>query len=251
MTQLRMKFIVLILAACGVVGWAQSGGSETPSTPPLPSTISVSGHGEVAAKPDRAVVSLGAMAQADQAAEAQVMVNQIMQQTLDRIKTMGIPAEHITTTGLSLSPVYSDYSSKNDGKPPRIVGYRAHNTVRVQLDNIEQVGSVLDTGVAAGANQIEGISFELKNDLPQRQAALRDAVQEARAKAEAIAGAIGVRLGAVYEVIEGGVELVRPQVGYERGMVASAKMTPVEPGQVKVNASVTVRYLIVPEGGRR
>jgi len=138
----------------------------------------VTGHGESATKPDQAIVRFGTTAQADQAAEAQRLVNQTMQLILDRIKATGIPAEHITTVGLSLSPLYADGKYSSSTKAPRVAGYRAHNTVQVQVDDIEQVGGVLDAGVAAGANQIEDVTFQLKNDTPQRQEAFERQWQE-------------------------------------------------------------------------
>lgn len=223
-------------------------------TVPTTPTLTITGRGEVAAAPDRAVVRLGAIAQAEQASDAQGRVNEIMNRALADIRALGIPEELIGTTGLSLSPVYSTEGRQppqplDHGQPkePRIVGYRASNVIRVELTDLKRVGDVIDRGVAAGANRLEGLSFELRDDSGPRGEALRKAVADARAKAQAIAEAMGVRLDAVSEITEGGVSILpsRDQYGGTMARLAAsaeAAPTPVQPGQVQVEATVTVRY---------
>jgi uncharacterized protein len=99
----------------------------------------------------------------------------------------------------------------------------------------------------SGANQIETISFELKNDLPARQEALRRAVAEGRGKAEAISEAMGVSLTSVLEVVEGGVQVIRPHMEFARMAYAAPDTgAPVEPGEIRLEASVTIRFRIEP-----
>lgn len=209
-------------------------------------SITVLGQGEAEARPDRAVVRLGAVAQAAEAAAAQQQVNQTVRKAIDQIKALGIPAERIQTSGISLHPVYSQVQPRpgQEGAfEPKITGYQASNTVRVQVDDLSKIGGVIDAGVGAGANQVQGVSFELQDDTAQKRAALTVAARRARAKAEAIADAMNVRLGQVVEVLEGGGGPVYPMM--DMGRVAmSAEGAPVEPGQVRVEATLTVRYRI-------
>jgi hypothetical protein len=223
------------IASAGMAQPAPSGG------PPLPS-IAVTGTAEVSAVPDRAVVSLGAVVEAKNALDAQKQIAQVMQRVIRDIKAQGIPEEKIRTAGLSLNPVYSHPAPKAGQEPeaPRIVGYRASNTVRVQVDDTERVGAVIDAGITAGANQLNSLSFDLRDDLKFRKQALQLAAQEARAKAEAIASALNLQLGEVIEVRE---EAGPPTYPVERRFAApAAAATPVQPGQVQVNAGVTVRF---------
>ena len=209
--------------------------------PPLPS-IAVTGTAEVSAPPDRAMVSLGAVVEAKNALDAQKQIAQIMQRVINEVKSQGIPEEKIRTAGLSLNPVYSHPAPKalQDPEAPRIVGYRASNTVRVQVDDMERVGAVIDAGITAGANQLNSLSFDLRDDLKFRKQALQLAAQEARAKAEAIASALNLQLGEVIEVREEGGSPPHP---VERRFAApAAAATPVQPGQVQVSAAVTVRF---------
>jgi len=236
-------FMTAILAALlsAATAIAQSG----PGAGPAVAAITVTGTAEVAAAPDRALVSLGAVVENKQAQEAQKQIAQIMQRVIKDIKAQGIPEDKIRTVGLSLNPVYSHPAPRAGQEPeaPRIVAYRAANTVRVQVDDLERVGGVIDAGIAAGANQLNSLAFDLRDDLKYRKQALQLAAQEARIKAEAIASALNLQLGEVLEIREEGAPAHYP---VERRMAApSAAGTPIQPGQVQVNASVNLRLRLI------
>ena len=224
-----------------------------------PPMLTVTGDGESSARPDRAVVRFGAAAQAETASAAQEQVNQVVQAAVEAIRAAGIREEMISTAGISLYPVYSDQvprpmpAGQHPQRPtePRIVAYRASNSVRVVVDDLAKVGDVIDEGVKAGANQIEGLSFELKDDTAARREALTGASKQARAKADAIAHAMALRIDGVFQVTEGGVQIMQPRMELARAGVAAmdAAGTPVQPGQVDVRASVTVTYRVSPADG--
>jgi hypothetical protein len=191
------------------------------------------------------MVSLGAVVEAKQALDAQKQIAQVMQRVIKDIKAQGIPDERIRTVGLSLNPVYSHPVPKagQDPETPRIVAYRASNTVRVQVDDLERVGGVIDAGIAAGANQLAGLAFDLRDDLKYRKQALQLAAQEARTKAEAMASALQLHLGEILEIREEAGPVIHPA---ERRLAAPAAAgTPIQPGQVQINASVSVRFRLM------
>ncbi len=235
--------VLLMMFASSVVGQeAQPAGWSV-----FQPSLSVSGVGEVSVKPDRAVIRLGAVAQAKDAQAAQREVNQTLGKVLDAITAAGVAAPNITTAGLSLYPVYSDRagSVREADQPiePRIIGYRASNTVQVQVDDLNLVGTVIDAGVNAGANQLESLSFELKDDSRAREQALQQAAQKAQAKARTIAHAMGTNLGPILDIQEGGVNVAPPVPFVGRSAMAMAeRSTPIEPGQIRVEATLTVRY---------
>jgi uncharacterized protein len=236
-------FMTAILAALlsAALALAQSGPGAGSAVP----AITVTGTSEVAAAPDRAMLSLGAVVENKQAQEAQKQIAQIMQRVIKDIKAQGIPEDKIRTVGLSLNPVYSHPAPRAGQEPeaPRIVAYRAANTVRVQVDDLERVGGVIDAGIAAGANQLNSLAFDLRDDLKYRKQALQLAAQEARIKAEAIASALNLELGEVLEIREEGAPAHYP---VERRMAApSAAGTPIQPGQVQVSASVNLRLRLI------
>jgi uncharacterized protein YggE len=211
------------------------------------STLIVSGSGQARVAPDEAHVRLGAVAQAPTARAAQDQVSRTANAVLDAVRKVGIAAEEIQTSGLSLSPLYSQIRQGNDNQAPRITGYQANNTITVRVSDLAKVGPVIDAGLGAGANTLEGVDFGLRNDEAARAQALADAARTARAKAETLAKTLGVRLGEILEVAEGGVSITpppSPRFGLARMEAASMAPTPVSAGQVGVEASVTLRYRI-------
>jgi uncharacterized protein YggE len=217
-----------------------------------PPSIVVTGRGESKAAPDRAVVRLGAVAQAEQAQAAQDQVNAIVGRAIDALKKVGIAERDIQTAGISLSPVFSDGGPIPLDQPgrglrePRISGFRASNTVEVRVNDVAQVGAVIDAGVNAGANELQGVSFELKDDAKARSEALARAVEKARADANTMAAALGVALGPVEEAMAGGRNDIfpPPQFGRMAMEALAAGGTSVQPGEVEVVATVTLRYRI-------
>ena len=210
-------------------------------------TLTVGGDAEIAAAPDLAVVRLGASVQQPAAAGAQRRVNEIMKAAVAAIVATGVTKQDVQTAQLTLHPVYADRRpdprSAGPDEGPRVVSYRATNTIAVQVRELSNVGAVLDAGMAAGANELQGIEFRLKDDQAQRLQALGAATEEAKRKAEAIAGAAGVRLAGLHTIQEGGHQVLRPQLQASRmSMAAEAAGTPVLPGQVTVRASVTLVY---------
>jgi len=212
-------------------------------------TIAVTGNAEASAAPDQAVVRLGTTVQMSQANAAQAKVSETMQKALEGIEKIGVPRNSIRTANLTLTSVYSNEKLAGSSEAPRVVGFRANNTIEITLEDTKLVGKVIDAGIAAGANELQGVSFSLKDDLPQRIRTLTIASQEAKSKAQTIANALNLQLGSVIEVTEGGVHVVPFNEGFggARMMAAAgAVRTPIEPGEVRVQANVTVRYEIGP-----
>ncbi len=205
------------------------------------SRISVTGHGEMSAIPDSAVLTFGVLARHENAAQAQAQVNGAMNRATVAVRKLGVPAEQLTTTGINLAPVYPDRRTAS-GQEGSIIAYHASNRLEVRLEGTDLIGKVIDAAVNAGANSVDGIALTLIDDAQERQEALRRAVLDARAKAEAIAAAMGVRLESVEQVVEQGVGVFTPTL--QRTRAAEAATTPVSPGQVRVDANVHVVYRI-------
>lgn len=210
------------------------------------STLTVNGQAEVLAMPDRALVNLGAEAQEKDASDAIAKVNGIMNDALRNIKKLGIDDAAIQTTQVNLFPVYENLKADDPG-PANVVAYRANNSVQVTVDDLSLVGKVIDAANAVGADRQNGVDFQLKDDTEVKASALKLAAQQARAKAQALADALGVRLVEVRSVDESGVNIVHPYTPGPMMMRAqSAAETPVETGQMKIQANVTLVYAIEP-----
>jgi uncharacterized protein YggE len=214
-----------------------------PPLPPQPPVLVVTGDAQVLAVPDEAIVRLGIIRQAAVAETAQEQANAVAQEILNAITKVGVPSKDIQTARLVLSPVYNPR-----GSDQRITSYNATNTISVRLDNLAIVGNVIDAGLKAGANQLEGVQFRLRNELPTREQALKQAIQEAQGKALAMADALRVNLVGVIEASEGGVSIVPRMQSFVTGAAAQSQApTPVSPGEIEVRANVTVRYRIAPK----
>lgn len=235
---------VLALLAAPLAAHEEEEGMKMDVVP----VLTVSGSGQARVAPDEATVRLGVTAQAPTARAAQEQVNVVANAVLAAVRKLGVKAEDIQTSDLSLNPVYSQGRGQ-ENQEPRITGYQASNVVSIRLEDLTKVGPVIDAGLAAGANRLEGVFFGLRNDEAARAEALTDAVREARSKAEALARALRVRLVEIVEVAEGGVSISPPPSPFRGRVMAEMAMdasTPVSSGQVGVEASVTVRYRITP-----
>ena len=221
--------------------------SSTSSTQDLdqPCDLSVVGVGELALEPDRAQVTLGAVFQAETAGEAQRRVNRVLAQVIDDVRDLDIAGTLIQTSSLSIQPVYEHQRNK----APRITGYRASNSVSVQVDDVSQVGRVMDVGVLHEANQGFGVNFMLQDRAAAEREALRIAVSEARRKSDIIASELSMGELRVVRVTEQGAEPPRPiiQRGIESMDMAArsvAAPTPIEGGKITVRAQVTMDCVI-------
>ena len=243
----RPSIALLALLLLSSLAAAPAAAHEETTSSTVPG-LTVSADGEARVTPDEATVRLGVTAQAPTAREAQDQVSRTAGAILEAVRRLGIPAERIQTSELNLGPIYGqDERPGTEVREPRIVGYQASNVVSIQVEQLDKVGPVIDAGLGAGANRLEGVVFGLRDDRKARAEALTRAVEEARVKADALARALKVRLVRILEVAEGGGGgLPQPFV---RGRMEAMAMadTPVSAGQVGVSASVTIRWEIAPE----
>jgi uncharacterized protein YggE len=254
MIESKRGLAVAFLAALGLGVPAAGQGLTEGRREALPS-LTVAGRGQARVAPDEATVRLGVLAQEANAGAAQQEVNRRVAAILEAVRKLGVRPEQIQTSELSLSPVFApgrppQPGAAGEAQGPRIVGYQASNVVSITLEKLDQIGAVIDAGLGGGANRLEGVGFGLRHDDAARQAALRDAVAQARSKAAVLAAAIRVRLVEVLEVQEEGAA-ASPPPRYEAMRMsamsaAGAVGTPVSSGQMEVTAGVTVRFRIEP-----
>lgn len=205
-------------------------------------SIRATGEGTATATPDQAELNIGVVTQATTADQASAENARKVEAVLAAVRRALEPAAEVKTIGYSITP---NYVYPREGGEAKITGYIASNTVRVKTSELNRVGPVIDAASQAGANNVQGLQFSVKDDAPVRAAALRDAAVRAREQANAIAAALGVRVGRILLAEEGG-PTVRPFVADAMEMrTASAAKTPVEPGTVEVRAVVTLTVEIL------
>ena len=219
---------------------AQQEASRAPERP----SISVSAQGSTRVTPDRATIQIGVLSRAATAAAASSENARVAQRIIAAIKALGIGAEQISTVNYSVNPEYRHVENRS----PAITGYTVHNTVVVDVRQIDQVGRVIDASLGAGANMINSLDFYAANTEDARRAALAAAVEKARLDAEVIARAAGGTLGGLAEASVGAymIPMRRENVQMLRGDVAmAAPPTPVEPGSELLSVQVMTRWYFI------
>jgi len=230
-------------AVCGLLlgllavsaGWAQELITDKAAIP----SLSVTGSAEIRERPDLASVTLGVENQAREAAAAIAANNTAMNGVVEAIRKAGVPAREIQTSNFSVFPIYRSRPTPEGGEEQELIGYRVSNLVTVRTEDMGRVGPIIDAGLAAGANRVQGVDFMLKDDLAARSRALQEAAREARTKARALAGALDLELGPVLSVSEGGARVVPLAM---EAAFARAAPVPIQPGQVSVTATVNLTY---------
>ncbi len=210
-------------------------------------TVTVNANAMVEREPERAVILLAVESPAATAQQAARANATKMDALVAALRRLGISGPSIRTVSYELQPQYSNerpQPAERQG-PPRIVGYRAMNMVQVTVDTVARAGAVIDAAIAAGANRVAGLSFELRDPQSARNEALRLAVTRARGEAEAMAEAAGQRLGVPLNISTGGYAV--PRYARQMDMVAmeaaqAPSPTPIEAGTLSVHANVTIVY---------
>lgn len=210
--------------------------AEAVAAPSISRTISVSGRGHADVAPDIAVLTLGVATDGATPREALDKNNAAMTAVMDGLKTLGFGVTDMQTSGLAVNAQY-DYNTQ----PAKLTSYQAVNGITLRVKDISRLGEILDLVVSAGANQINGLSF----DVADKEKALTDArmkaVADAKAKADLMAGAAGTSVGRVISISEGTISSPGP-MPVQTMRADSAAAVPIASGEVGLEAQVYVVY---------
>jgi len=215
--------------ALAAAAWAQA--------PSRPASITAVGTATVSVTPDLARVDVSIATQAATAQDATQQNATQASAVITAVQNLVGMNTSVKTINFYLSPVYNN---PPPGQNATIIGYMVTNTVEVTLTDLTQIGKVIDTSIQAGANRVQGISFDLQNRDPIVAQALKLAAASARAQADAIASGLNLHTGAVLHASEG----VNTSASVAPGVAAPAQTTPIETGLVVVQASVTLEVSI-------
>ncbi len=162
--------------------------------------ITVSGTGETQISADTAVVSLGVSARDKDVLQAQQKVNETIAKIRQALIDNGVQEEHINTDYMN---IYAIYDYEDDAE--QVKAYSASTTLAVKVTDMEIVGKLIDEAFRAGANTLNGISFSASDTEAAKAESLKAAVAEARAKAEVLAAAAGMKISGIETISESGV----------------------------------------------
>lgn len=206
------------------------------------SGIIVMGTGRVTVVPDTALAHFGVEHRAPSLVDATAEATRRMQAVLERVKTLGVAEQDISTVVYSVEPVTPQRRTEDEAV--RITGYRVVNVVQLRVRELSAVGRIVEVAMAAGATTIRGLRFTVADPAKPEAEARALAVKDAQVKATQLAEASGLHLAELVSLTEGPPPL-RP-VGDRYGVASQVVMSPgpIEPGQLEVTVSVNAHYRV-------
>jgi len=238
-----MKSSMLILATV-LVGTAVVH-AQQPENTPRPPSVTANGEAVVTAEPDQAEIDIGVVTQAKNAPDAARENADKLTRVMAEVKKLLGKGDEVKTASYSLNP---NYRYPQGGKP-ELTGYTATNILRIKTATLENVGKLIDAAMQSGANNINRLLFTLKDEQSAQLQALRLASQKAKAKADEMAAALGLKIVKVLSVVEGerGMRPIPlPQLRSAQMEAMAPAPTPVEAGTIEVRSSVTLTAELGP-----
>jgi uncharacterized protein len=232
------SFIAPMLLVAASSATAQTTQPGAVAGPPV---VVSAGVATVKRAPDQAFVAVMTESRAARPADAQKLNAQAMTQVQDAVKKVGIAADAVRTLSFNLR---EDVDWVNGKRTSR--GYVVSNAIEVRVDKLDDLGGLLDAAVTAGATSVSGIRFELKDRSSAEREAVRLAVADARARADAAADGAAARVVKVLRIEETSDRNVPPPVPMMRMAEARAAgpETPVVAGEIEIRATVTLTAAI-------
>ena len=233
---------IILLAAVALSTCAPSGIAANPAAPQR--TLNVNGAGQVSLTPDIAYIYVGVHTENASASDAMTENNSRTQVMIDALKKAGIDEKDIRTTNFSIWQ--QDKYDPLTGQPSGVKVYSVDNTVYVTVRKLDSLGSLLDTLVKAGANNINSIQFDVADKTAAIKQARDAAVQDAKTQAQELAAVAGVTLGEITSVsfYEATPSPVMDGFGKGGGGGAEAAAVPIQPGQMTLTVTVSMTYEI-------
>lgn len=203
-------------------------------------TITVRGVGHSTTTPDVADVRLGVAVTRTTVAEARVAAADKAARIVEAVTAAGVGAADVRTASLVVQPEY-DYK---DGVQS-LRGQSVSHQFAIVVRDLDQIGQVVDGGLAAGATTLDGVTLRTADPAPAAEAARLDAFRDARARAASLAAEAGVRLGKVLAIAEADPDgLPRPMAMGKVALAADASPTPIQVGETDVVVALSVVFAI-------
>lgn len=236
--------IALTLVATVTTGTLPAGAQATPvPVTELPPTITVTGVGTISVTPDIAHVTVGVSIRDSRLSAAQTEANTIAEALIAIAGGNGIADADIQTDAYNVS-VHEEYD--DDGSPTGRRTFEVANTLTLTIRDLDAAGGILDQMVAAGANVVYGISFDVSDPAPAVAQARTDAVTDARERADAYAAGLDVEIIGISSVREQSAPAPAPRhdpAGAFDAEMAS-ETVPVAAGSTDLTVTVEVVFLI-------
>lgn len=199
-------------------------------------TVKVTGEATLQAPPDQAIITLGVQTENVNPMLAQQENSQTTSKIITALRELGIAEENIKTSDYRLDPQYNYVEGKEIFK-----NYKVQHMIQIKTNNIENVGSIVDSAVKHGANSVSNVRFSLANSENYYNQALTIAINNAYEKALTLTRAIEATLHPIPIQIEE-LSATTPPIVYQTTSYVKASTTPILPGELQISATVRVVY---------
>lgn len=238
-TVLAISTLVIIILNIDIVN------AQIDSTKSLNNTLFVTGSATTHTKSDKVTVSLG-VETTDKTAEKALLFNSnLMNKVINTLKESGVQENATSTSSFTINPNYnySEYGAKGN-----LTGFTVSNSIHITSSNIDQISQWIDKAVQTGANTVNEVYFsispkkleEIKNTL------LKDAVANAKSKADIVAAAVGLNVAGIQSITVGELGLPPSPVPIYSKSVAfdEASSTPILAGEQEISSTVNIVYIL-------
>jgi hypothetical protein len=200
--------------------------------------IVVTGSGSAEVPPDRVTVEFTVQNRSRTAAEASEENVRKTRPILEALHRLGVPDTAVTSAGFAVQP---PWDPRRGGRKQN--ESQATHRVRVKVREIRSAGSIVEAVLDSGADQVESVSFTVSDIDSAREAAISEAVAQARGDAEVMARAAGGQLGPLIEVTTQGTAAPPRAYSSQSMVVAGASAQPsITPGPTRVTVTVLGRW---------
>jgi uncharacterized protein YggE len=214
-------------------------------------TITVSGTGDIYAKPDLAVVDFSVLTEAKTVSQAMADNTNKMNAVIDSAKSQGVEDKDLKTINFNISPHYEWYYQQTCSIPPCpsgervLVGYDVTQTLEVKIRDLTKIGDIVQGATNAGSNQVGDLQFTFDDPDALLSQAREQAIAEAKTKARDLASQLGVKLVRIANFSEGSTAPFPVYLKEAAGMGGAVPAAPqIETGQNKIEVTVSITYQI-------
>lgn len=241
--------LVGLAAAIAVACGASASAQNAPLTlQPGETLLEVQARGAHLARPDVMTITAGVVTTGATAGEALAANSATAERIIAALREQGIAPRDVRTAELRVQPRFDrrdETAAEEEDRSPRIIGYVARNNVELRLRDLRRASAVLDAMFRAGANNVEGPSFSLSDDLPARREARNAAVRLARQEADGYAAALGMRVVRILRVSERSRYTETAEAIVVTGSLVRG--APIEPGEIETQVTVWADFALAPQ----
>ena len=231
-----MKAFKIILCSLCLLFVTNVSYANTDNTSQNIHTITIEGSGNLSVEPDTVSINIGVSTNSSNAKNAQENNAKIVNDIYTNLYSLGLSKNNIETSNYNFSPTYDSENNK-------INGYSVNNTITITTNDTSSIGEIIDVSLKAGANQVNSITFSRKNATSLKQEALKQAVTDAKNKANAIAKELNVEIINVVSVNEQNVSVYSNRLN-SYALKSAEIGTTISSANVDINATVNIVFEI-------